>query len=46
VPPARQQGKLKKMSYIKELRENPRVRLCPGVPPCENAPSFSPLCNG
>ena len=42
----RQQGKIKKFSYIKELRENSRTRLCPGVSPCENAPPFSILSNG
>lgn len=37
----RQQGKLKKFSYLKELRENPGVRLCPTAWSCENARPFS-----
>jgi hypothetical protein len=36
----RQQGNLKKISYLKELRENHGIRLCPAAWPCENTRSF------
>src|SRR3990167_2598171 len=39
----RQQGRSKKFSYIKELRENHGMRLCPTARSCENARPFSIL---
>ena len=46
APIARQQGKLKKFSYIKELREKPGTCLCPRGSPCENTRPFSIIPNG